>query len=432
MFGTCETFLEVMPYGIGSALHEWSSALCFWMSLTLIAFMLATLTPLLFFGAICIHLFLVVINGSLLRTHPGFGKFSEVEDKIIASSCRCSVTHVWKDICIDDLVDTQIRVNAHALMARRNSGRKAVPGATLLLIHGNGAGAISWTECFDTFSQSFDVIALDLPGFGRSRCSFRPLTPAQTLVFYVNFISAFLKAMCLGTVHVLGHSYGGFLSLHFARMFPEKVSHLILINAAGMLPTLGTTGAYWAFVFKTSLLQSGRWLGSIGVFVSFAWLSALQCDIHYFYWYRILSSPNGWGDRCLAEFITLTWTRAHWNLPALTHLCSMSQTVRISTLWGELDPIIACGQGKLLQDTYGFPSVVIPQVAHSPLHGSDARLFCETALAQFKCWVGGNTQQCQKLCLPSTSWEQRYFSTFSTEQTRRNIQRLYRDIRHKK
>src|SRR5262245_56783602 len=41
-------------------------------------------------------------------------------------------------------------------------------GVPLVLVHGVGGDADQWAFCFDALSASHRVVALDLPGFGRS------------------------------------------------------------------------------------------------------------------------------------------------------------------------------------------------------------------------------------------------------------------------
>ena len=103
-------------------------------------------------------------------------------------------------------------------------------GPALVLLHGIGGDADEWVFCFEPLSRSHRVIALDLPGFGRSD------KPAMeyTVAAFVDFIEQFLKELHLNRVHLLGESLGGWIASAFALKFPQLIDKLILVDAAGV------------------------------------------------------------------------------------------------------------------------------------------------------------------------------------------------------
>jgi pimeloyl-ACP methyl ester carboxylesterase len=72
-------------------------------------------------------------------------------------------------------------------------------GPPLLLVHGLGGVGRYWDPLVDRLTDAFDVIVVDLPGFGGSP-ALRDLAVA---------LGELLDDLDLDTVHVVGHSLGG-------------------------------------------------------------------------------------------------------------------------------------------------------------------------------------------------------------------------------
>ena len=100
---------------------------------------------------------------------------------------------------------------------------------TVILIHGIGAAIESWTPLFDFLSPHYHVIAIDIPGFGKSRTKKRYRNPKQAL----DYFSFFLNAKKLKHFTLIAHSLGGFATLEYANRHPERVQKLVLIASAG-------------------------------------------------------------------------------------------------------------------------------------------------------------------------------------------------------
>lgn len=75
------------------------------------------------------------------------------------------------------------------------------------------------------------VIALDLPGHGRSEGS----GYADTLD-YARDVGAFLEALSITRAIVVGHSMGGAIAQQLALHMPERVAGLVLLGTGGKLP----------------------------------------------------------------------------------------------------------------------------------------------------------------------------------------------------
>ncbi|MGY4532695.1 abhydrolase domain-containing protein 6 [Pseudomonas sp. TE3786] len=103
-------------------------------------------------------------------------------------------------------------------------------GETLLMIHGFGANKDNWVRFAKYFTKRYQVIALDLPGFGDSSqpdASYDVGTQTERL-------AAFVKTLGLGKVHVIGNSMGGHIAALYAARHPEQVRSVALLDNAGV------------------------------------------------------------------------------------------------------------------------------------------------------------------------------------------------------
>jgi len=100
---------------------------------------------------------------------------------------------------------------------------------TLVLIHGLGSNAKAWMRNMDAWAQTHHVIALDLPGYGRSTKGELP----YSLSFYAQVIVEMLDGMGVEKAAWAGHSMGGQIAMIAALEFPEHVERLVLFAPAG-------------------------------------------------------------------------------------------------------------------------------------------------------------------------------------------------------
>ena len=86
--------------------------------------------------------------------------------------------------------------------------------------------------------KGYRVVAFDQLGTGKSD---RPTDPALwTIGRYVEETETVRKALGLGKVHLLGHSWGGWLSIDYALTYPEHIKTLILEDTVADMPHLAS------------------------------------------------------------------------------------------------------------------------------------------------------------------------------------------------
>ena len=120
-------------------------------------------------------------------------------------------------------------------------------GPPLLLLHGTGASLHTWDEWTERLSNDLTIYRLDLPAFGLTGPD-----PKRdySIESYIDFVNEFAIAQALDTFYLAGNSLGGYIAWAYAVKHPEKVSKLILLDAAGY-PHEGDTDAL-AFKIATN------------------------------------------------------------------------------------------------------------------------------------------------------------------------------------
>ena len=114
--------------------------------------------------------------------------------------------------------------------------RPAGKGEPILLLHGLGASLEQWEWSQPGLSSRHEVVALDLPGFGRSQS---PPRDQFGLDHMVNLLGEFIDAMGWQSATVIGNSMGGLLAISMALNLEGRVSRLVLTGSAGLGRDLG-------------------------------------------------------------------------------------------------------------------------------------------------------------------------------------------------
>lgn len=102
-------------------------------------------------------------------------------------------------------------------------------GPALLFVHGIGASMTNWAPNIEYFKRRYRVIALDLPGFGKSDFADNDCTVEQ----FCGAILGLLEHLGVENVSVIGNSLGGLIALHMTLEHPELVLSLVLVDSAG-------------------------------------------------------------------------------------------------------------------------------------------------------------------------------------------------------
>lgn len=107
-------------------------------------------------------------------------------------------------------------------------------GDVILLLHGWGANITLYQGIISTLAQNHRVIALDMPGFGKTT---EPSVP-WCVDDYVDFVLKFIATFELTKLSIVVHSFGGrvFFKMNARENLPFQIEKAVLIDSAGILP----------------------------------------------------------------------------------------------------------------------------------------------------------------------------------------------------
>ena len=107
-------------------------------------------------------------------------------------------------------------------------------GEVILLLHGWGSNITLFDGIIKILSPSHRVIALDMPGFGKTA---EPPEP-WCVDDYVDFVMKFIDRMQLKEFSVLVHSFGGrvLFKMNARENLPFVIHKVVLIDSAGIMP----------------------------------------------------------------------------------------------------------------------------------------------------------------------------------------------------
>jgi len=155
----------------------------------------------------------------------------------------------------------------HLRLAARVHGDPALP--RLLAVHGWLDNAASFDRLAPLLCAHFHIVALDLPGHGRS--AHRPPGIWYHYIDYLGDVLAAADALGWQRFGLLGHSLGGAIASMLAGVCAERIEHLLLIEALGpmtlpaeqtlthlqrSLGERGQTGTLRVFASETAAAQA--------------------------------------------------------------------------------------------------------------------------------------------------------------------------------
>lgn len=229
-------------------------------------------------------------------------------------------------------------------------------GEPLVLLHGLGESHIGWRPVINALSEGFDVIAIDLPGFGRSPALPRGVSP--TAVNLAAAIQNTLDALGVGTYHVAGYSLGARVAIQLAET--NRVTSLIAIAPDGMGTPLERVQGFVAMLagrgMAMALAPVDSWFPA-GRSLFFAGTRSLPWQL-----------PPADAQQMLTDFAGSTgydatnWASL-WDMP--THLHNIDQPALF--LQGTADPLMTPQISRYVALIPNAQLVYLPGLNHVPI-----------------------------------------------------------------
>lgn len=237
-------------------------------------------------------------------------------------------------------------------------------GPALLFIHGIGASVTNWAPNIEYFKRGYRVIALDLPGFGKSDFADNDCTVEH----FCRAILGLLEHLGVENVSVIGNSLGGLIALYMTLEHLELVESLVLVDSAGahgfpslLKAALRKLPAGWlkpAILFSISRLPKYRWAHRLAGF-----------EVRNEYTGAMVDEALALRDRPDLDSYLETYLKT-----ARTALCTrlderLGEIEKpVLLVWGQKDIGVPLKVGQrmstLIRDSY---LVAIPDAAHVPM-----------------------------------------------------------------
>ncbi len=221
-----------------------------------------------------------------------------------------------------------------------------------VFIHGTASSSLIFFDLMNKLPPHIKCVAIDLPSFGISGDIGIDTSPTNEDLFihYANVIGQTLQKMeILHKTTLVGYSLGGFLSIHIASKYAIK--NLFLIAPAGILPTLGVWGYYWAIFFKLGLPTTIFNLPLIsrnGMIRIMKLIFNDNSNLSNF-WLSFYSNQRNNGHQVLQRVITFTPRYSYWNTPTFPLLIELCKKIPTTVCFGVKDTICPQHIGHFLK-----------------------------------------------------------------------------------
>jgi pimeloyl-ACP methyl ester carboxylesterase len=120
-----------------------------------------------------------------------------------------------------------------------HSTAKGKGSQTLVLVHGWTCDETSWAANVPELSKHYRVITLDLPGHGRSDS---PKDGTLTMDLFARAVEAVRAERRAEKIVLVGHSMGTPVVRQYARLYPQHVAALVIVDGVVMAAPPGGRG----------------------------------------------------------------------------------------------------------------------------------------------------------------------------------------------
>jgi len=252
-----------------------------------------------------------------------------------------------------------ITLPSGATVHYRDQGQRN--GPVIVLVHGSNASLYAWEPWVAQMGDQFRMVSMDLPGHG--------LTGAVPSNDYsqeamAQFVNEFTTVMHIERFALAGNSMGGGVAARFALHYPERLTALILVDAAGMPSKLPRDAGIGFTIARTPVLRnimlyvSPRGLFEQGLKKAFFNQALVTPEMIDRYWE--LNRKEGNRAASLKRFQT----------PLDTFIQDNASKITTPTLilWGDHDLLIPSDAGQAFNAAIkGSKLVVFHNCGHVPM-----------------------------------------------------------------
>jgi pimeloyl-ACP methyl ester carboxylesterase len=208
-------------------------------------------------------------------------------------------------------------------------------GSQMVLLHGGNGSIEFWLYNIAALAQHHQVYAFDMVGSGKSDFP----DGAYSLAYQAEFLHGLMAALEIETATLIGNSMGGGVALEFTRLYPARVTKLVLVDSMGLGQEISLGIRLITLPAIVSLLRPGRWMIPAMFKSNFHRSDRLPPDwIEFRYPIFAITGRNAVILRLGQSNFTLAGVRPEVYQPILASLPHITQKTLI--IWGAQDRII--------------------------------------------------------------------------------------------
>ena len=219
-------------------------------------------------------------------------------------------------------------------------------GPTLVMVHGSPLSSYSFRRQIHRLRSHYRLLCPDMLGFGRSD---KP-EPGGDFLLLSRVMRGWMNAVCPDRFALLGHNWGGPVSLGAAVERPEQIQKLILLNTT-VRPQFQPPRYWRGFTAKgigdALVVSANLFAHGLPVLMKSAWTLEVRRE------YRKALGPKG------ARRTVLRLERQEGFVELTTKITGRLDQMRVPTLilWGDPDPYFRKQELGQLQEL--FPGAVV-------------------------------------------------------------------------
>jgi pimeloyl-ACP methyl ester carboxylesterase len=244
-------------------------------------------------------------------------------------------------------------------------------GQTILLLHGLGNSLDFWTTTAPLIDERHGVLAMDIPGFGRS------IAPpgGMTISSVSDRILQFLDHKGLRPPVVVGHSLGAFVALELAALSPHMFRRIILVSGTLLKAAELLRSPRKALLSPgLALAVANQFVGGIVPLrhVPIDWILKSKLVRLLALW-PFVAHPASLDPAVLARALSNTGGMGVLRVLSQAHSFNLIATMEnakqpVDLIWGALDRLISAQDVRLARTLLNVKrSQAIPDCGHWPM-----------------------------------------------------------------